>query len=263
MNLRRVRALFYKEWIETMSNRMLVSVMVSMPVLMASLILGTASLFSFIPEEELLGEKLGELPIQTAMGLSPQQSLLILLNEQYMFYLLMVPIILPMAISCYSIIGEKESRSLEPLLATPLTTLELLTAKMLIAVVPSTVLSWACYLITIAGMFLLSDPVVTSVLLRPTWALGLVLLAPILSVIATLMGIAASSRMSDVRAAQGFSSIIILPMIGLSMVVLLGNFWIELWHILLTSFLALLCAIGGIWLAKVAFQREAILTRWK
>src|SRR5690606_37892728 len=140
-------------------------------------------------------------------------------------------------------------------LATPLTTAELLTAKALIAVVPSTILSWACYLLTLLGMFLLTDPIVVAALLRPTWTIGLALLSPLLSVVTTLLAVAVSSRMTDAPAAQGFSAVIILPLVGASLVVLVGSVWVELWHVLLTSPVMAIVAVGGLFGAVKVFER--------
>ena len=42
-----------------------------------------------------------------------------------------------MSVAAYSVIGEKQARTLEPLLATPITTFELLAAKVLGALLPA------------------------------------------------------------------------------------------------------------------------------
>ena len=46
-------------------------------------------------------------------------------------FFLMMPLIIPMSIAAQSIVGEKQYKSLEPLLATPIKTGELLFAKAL------------------------------------------------------------------------------------------------------------------------------------
>ena len=46
-----------------------------------------------------------------------------------------------MALAAHAIVGEKQARTLEPLLATPLTTLELLMAKVLGALLPTLAIS--------------------------------------------------------------------------------------------------------------------------
>jgi ABC-2 type transport system permease protein len=50
---------------------------------------------------------------------------------------IIVPATLPTIIATYSIVGEKNNRSLEPLLATPTTDGEILTGKIFSAFLPS------------------------------------------------------------------------------------------------------------------------------
>jgi ABC-2 type transport system permease protein len=62
-----------------------------------------------------------------------------------MILFLMMPLMVPVTIAAYSIVGEKVSRSLEPLLAAPITTTRLLMAKGLAAAIPGIVMAWICY----------------------------------------------------------------------------------------------------------------------
>ena len=54
-----------------------------------------------------------------------------------------MPITGAMALAAHAIVGEKQARTLEPLLATPITTTELLVAKVLGALVPTLAISAA------------------------------------------------------------------------------------------------------------------------
>jgi ABC-2 type transport system permease protein len=53
------------------------------------------------------------------------------LFHQFSLLLLLVPIVSATALATHAVIGEKQSRALEPLLATPISTIELLAAKAL------------------------------------------------------------------------------------------------------------------------------------
>src|SRR5262249_19583104 len=59
------------------------------------------------------------------------------LYQQFLLLFLLTPITGAMALAAPSIVGEKQSRTLEPLLATPITTIELLVAKVLGALLPT------------------------------------------------------------------------------------------------------------------------------
>jgi ABC-type Na+ efflux pump permease subunit len=54
-----------------------------------------------------------------------------------LLYFMMFPLVIPHQIAIYAIMSEKEQKSLEPLLATPLRTSELFLAKMLASVLPA------------------------------------------------------------------------------------------------------------------------------
>jgi ABC-2 type transport system permease protein len=69
------------------------------------------------------------------------------LFHQFSLLLLLVPVVAAMALATHAVIGEKQSKALEPLLATPLTTVELLAAKTLTPFVFSLALSWAAALL--------------------------------------------------------------------------------------------------------------------
>ena len=65
-----------------------------------------------------------------------------LINE-FLLLFMMMPLIIPITIAAYSIVGEKTTRSLEPLLATPITTAELLIGKGLAAAIPAIAATWS------------------------------------------------------------------------------------------------------------------------
>src|SRR5207237_9007834 len=63
------------------------------------------------------------------------------LFQQFLLVFLLMPITGAMSLAAHAIVGEKQARTLEPLLATPLTTFELLVAKVLGALVPTLAIS--------------------------------------------------------------------------------------------------------------------------
>ena len=61
--------------------------------------------------------------------LSADARVQLFLFQQFLMLFLLTPITGAMALAAHAIVGEKQARTLEPLLATPMTTFELLTAK--------------------------------------------------------------------------------------------------------------------------------------
>lgn len=101
-------------------------------------------------------------------------------------------------IAAYSVVGEKTTRSLEPLLATPVTTVELLMGKALAAVIPAVGATWACFLLFVLLMVPLgASPAVAGYILGPTWLTAIFLLSPLMAVMAVNFALMVSSRVSD------------------------------------------------------------------
>ena len=70
--------------------------------------------------------------------------------QQFLAFFLLMPAYIPLSIATFSIIGEKQARTLEPVLATPIRTVELLTAKAIAALVPGVAAGWVTYVVFVA-----------------------------------------------------------------------------------------------------------------
>ena len=78
--------------------------------------------------------------------------------QQFLLLFLLTPTTGAMAMAAHSVVGEKLARTLEPLLATPIATFELLLAKVLGALVPTLVIAMTGLLLYMAGVALLAMP---------------------------------------------------------------------------------------------------------
>lgn len=207
-------------------------------------------------------EKMPFMPKELA-NLPPSSSIMVLLNEQYMFYFLLIPAILPLIIATYSIIGEKEIKSLEPLLATPLTTAELIFGKSIAAVIIPVILVWISYGVTVLVTYFIAPLEVFANIARLTWILGIGITGPLIAWLSVLIGLSISSRVNDVKVAQTWGGLIVFPLIGGGFSVLLGGFYLKPLHIVLTSVILLVIDTIVFFIATQIFERENILTRWK
>ena len=261
MNRSRVRVIVQKEWLDLRKNKMVLVMLFALPILMVVMILGTAWVMARAPGGQ--GQSNGLALPAPLMGLHPQDGLMVLINDQFMFYLFMVPIALPVYIAAYSIIGEKETRSLEPILATPISTAELLLGKIIAAVTPTVIAAWISFAFTAAGMYLITNPVVFSFLVRPVWSVGMLLHSPLFGLLSASCGVIASSRLNDPRAAQQVTALIVLPIIGVSVAVIMGRIYMDSRVLIWATLAAILINVAVLWLTVKLFQRETILTRWK
>ena len=101
-----------------------------------------------------------------------------------------------MSVAAYSVIGEKQGRSLEPLLVTPITTFELLAAKVLAALLPAVALTFFCFALYVGAAALLARPGVFAVLLTARPLAIVFVLGPLAALAALQLAVCVSSRVN-------------------------------------------------------------------
>jgi ABC-2 type transport system permease protein len=169
-----------------------------------------------------------------------------------------------MAVAAHSIVGEKQARTLEPLLATPVTTFELLAAKIIGAALPGIALMVACFAIYVGGVAIFAERGVWMMMLTGRSVALVFIMGPLAALLGLQLAVCASSRVNDARTAQQLGAlIIVLPIAALQIGQFLGGVVLTAGMILAIA--VLLCA-GNVVLMAIAvrvFDRESILTRWK
>lgn len=263
----KVWTIYRKEWFEITQQKALVLTMVLPPLLFAIVPLIAIWGTGVIPQGQI--EDINELQdvfiklYPTMQQMNEREVLQTVTGQQLSVLFLLMPVILPSVIASYSIVGEKTSQTLEPLLATPVETWELLLAKGLSALIPSVGLTWLSALLYVPGVFLASQsPLVVQTLISPGWVMAVLLWGPLLSLVTILLTLAVSSRATDPRTAQQVSVVAILPVMGLFMGQMFGVLAVSPVVVIIGA--VMLAVVAGICLAITVrlFQRETILTRW-
>jgi ABC-2 type transport system permease protein len=254
-----------KEWAEVFKNRFVLFTVAFLPLILTALpliILGISG-----SSEELSDITSTDMPsqfIQLCEGLNEAECMQYFLVSQFMLLFMLMPLAIPVTFASYSIVGEKTTRTLEPVLATPITTVELLAGKALAAVLPAVIATWGGYLIFIIGVLLLSvGPGVVDRVVDPLWILATFVLGPLLSIASVSVAVMVSSRANDPRVAEQLSMLVILPLLGLFFGQVMGWFFINEKLILWMAFALVVIDAGLLAFATQLFQRETILTRWK
>ena len=196
-------------------------------------------------------------------ALDPEGAIQAMIFQQFLILLVLTPVAGAMSVAAYAVVGEKQARTLEPLLATPITTFELLIGKILGAFIPGLALMAICFALYVGGVALLAHSGVYQTLFFPRALLTIFVLGPLASLAALQMAVCVSSRANDARSAQQIGALIILPISALLVAEFTNN-------VQLTSRVLLLISVGlavlDAALMAVAirlFDRESILTRWK
>ena len=195
-------------------------------------------------------------------GLTDAALVQVLLFHQFLPLLALVPVVGAMTLVTTSIIGEKQARTLEPLLATPLTTAELLVAKTGTAfgvALASLLAGCALFLGLVAATAL---PGVMAALVTARALALLAGVAPAAALVALTLGAIVSTRARDARSAQQAGVVVVLPLVAAFVAQLNGQVILDTGDLLIAAAALLGIATALAWVAVRAFDRERILTRW-
>jgi ABC-2 type transport system permease protein len=189
--------------------------------------------------------------------------LLIVINA-FAFFFIIGAATLPTAIASYSIVGEKQEQSLEPLLATPTTDGEILLGKSIGALLPPLVASWlgAVLFMSLIDYFLFG---LLGYLYYPNAVIAVImlLLVPLSAITAVEVSVIISARVNDVRSAQQLGSLIVIPFAIIYVLGEIGVFPLTVPYLLILAAIILVVDIGLFYLSMATFRREEILTKWK
>lgn len=249
--IRRIWILLLKEWREALKGG-------------KTIWLGTVALPIF-----LLGFSMYMLLNAGDLGVLDEESLTTVIRALFgvfVLYFMLFPMIIPNTISVYAIVSEKEQKSLEPLLTTPLQTWELFVGKVLAAVIPALLVTWVAFGVFVSLIQSFLPPAALPIAWREfgfTALTTIFLFAPFAAILVTLTSMAIATRVGDARAAQILSSLVVLPITIWAIYYLFQNSLLQPMNFV---WLSLTLAVVDLLLLKLCvkfFQREEILTRWR
>ena len=184
--------------------------------------------------------------------------------EGLIYFFVIFAAVLPTSIAAYSIVGEKVEKSLEPMLATPLSDNEILLGKTIASLVPPILATWLGASIFMAA----SDYLLYGSISRyyfPNWNAGLMLfaLAPLAALFGVEIAVIASSRIGDVRGANQLGGLVWIPFMVIFIYAAEGDFQLSVGNLLLVSGILVALEAALYFVATSTFRREQILTKWK
>jgi ABC-type transport system involved in multi-copper enzyme maturation permease subunit len=232
---RRVRAIFTKELREYRRNVAVVVTMAVLPVI-----------FIFPP---LIG-------ILKLTGSSASA----LLNGDPLAYMLGIPAIVPAVIAGYAVVGERQQGTLEPLLTTPIRREEFLLAKALAAFVPVIVISYLVFLLFVGCVELFAQPAIRATAFNGPELLAQLIFTPLIAAWSIWLGIAISTRASEVRVAQQLGILACLPTVAVTSLIAYNVIPVSRGLVIgLAVLLVVLDRIG--WsMVSAMFDRERLIT---
>jgi ABC-2 type transport system permease protein len=263
--MRKIRVIIRKEWSEVFKNRFVLFTVAFLPLVLTAIPI--IILYSMSTSGDAGAIGLGDIPGNVndlCSGMSGGECSQYFLVSQFMLLFMMIPLMIPVTIASYSIVGEKTTRTLEPLLATPISTIQLLAGKGLAAVIPAALASWGSFAIfSLAAHFIAAGPNVSARLRDPLWLMAIFVVGPLMSIAAVCVAVMISSRVNEPRAAEQLSMLLVIPLLALFFGRIAGFVLINEALIMWMAVALVLIDAGLIALAINLFQRDTILTRWK
>jgi ABC-2 type transport system permease protein len=128
--------------------------------------------------------------------------------------MLIIPIVIPPVIAAYSVVGERDQGTLEPVLTAPIRASELLLGKAVATFLPSVGIAYAIYLVVLISIRLAAADVISDLAFHPPQLLAQLLFTPLLALWSIWVGIGISSRATDVRVAQQLATLASLPLLA-------------------------------------------------
>lgn len=262
--MQRILTIINKEWIEAFRNKMVLGTVVALPIIFMIIPLVQLAIMRDVPASELNEMPPSILAACQSQNFTPSECLQGFLVNQFLLLFLLIPLAVPVTIASYSIVGEKATRSLEPLLATPITTGELIVGKTVASVIPAIGATWLAFFIFLVGArFVTASERVYALFMNPMWYVAMFLVAPLMTVLSVSVAVIISSRVNDPRAAEQLGMLLMLPLMLLFFGAIFGLIPLNMTTMLLLGAGVAVLDVGIAYLGVKLFQRETILTRWK
>lgn len=259
----RAWAVFWKDFLDLRKNRGLLASMAVLPIMLTLIPVGVVASYLRDPKDPAL--RAMALFYEPAFPSTSSPALFLVektLTDWFGLFLMM-PIFIPILISSQSIAGEKERRTLEPLLASPVTPLELLAGKSLASLVPSMALTWAAFAVFSIAVNEVACPALQCpVLPNGMWLFGVGVVAPLFALFGNGVAVVISARVSDARTAQQLAGLFVLPIIGLAGAQIAGVLRAGGRYYALQGFVVLLLNAALVPICLRLFDRDRMVGRW-
>jgi ABC-2 type transport system permease protein len=181
----------------------------------------------------------------------------------YLFagFFLLVPVMVSTVIAANSFAGEKERRTLEGLLYTPVSDAELVVGKIAASFLPAVAFTWVCFAIYVVIVEVLGVPLVGEVFFPTSnwWAL-MVLFVPAVSLFVISLVVLVSAKARGFQEANAIGGSIVLPLIGVVAAQASGLMVLSAELIAVTAAAFAVCDVLLLGLIVRAFKRSRIVS---
>ncbi|MFX1256080.1 MAG: ABC transporter permease subunit [Promethearchaeota archaeon] len=258
--IKKIYLVIRKDWLEIRKSAQTSLSLVLVPLIFGIIV--PIVLFLLFPDGiELFATFFSILPFQPQLPsyIDEAQKGIVFLVALLNLFFLILPLMLPASIAVDSIAGEKERKTLESLLLTPMTDLEILLGKILMPIFPATIIMWITAVPYILIVDFFTFPKIGGLLLPDlSFLMMIFLLAPAISFFNIVIMVIISAKIGNTRDAQYVAGFLFLPVMGF----LIGQILFALFSpflILLGIFIFLIIDYGVLRVALRLFDRENLV----
>jgi len=260
---RRALAVFWKDALDLRKNLGLLASMGVIPLVMV--VVPTFMVYAYVqePNDSSLRAMARFYDPTFSSKLSAARFLIERSLVDWFGIFLVMPVFVPILISSQSVAGEKERRTLEPLLASPVTAAELVIGKSLAALVPAVLITWLAFGLLCVAVDVVAWPLAHELLLpNRLWTFGVLFLAPLFAFFGNGVAVLISARARDARMAQQLSGLVVLPLVGLVAGQVAGVLSAGLVYYALQGAVVLVLDAALLLVSIRLFDRERLVSRW-
>lgn len=258
----RVRAVVSKDLLELRKNSGMLWSMLALPAIIVLVPLGIVRTYVSNPSDPSLKAIALYYDITADTGNAARFLVDKVLADWFVLYLVM-PVFVPILISSHAVAGEKEKRTLEPLLSSPITPLELVIGKSLASLIPSVAVCFIAFTFLCIGVDIVAWPLAKApVLPNAMWTFGVFVIAPLFAFFGNGVAVLISARVGDSRLAQQLSGLFVLPLVGLAAGQFAGFLHAGAAYYAVLGVIVLLLDVFILFAARRLFDRERLMSRW-
>lgn len=213
------KALIYKDIKEITSSKRVILPMTIVPLILIVIMpIGLFIGVNFIRNDASMITKLEplikKLPSEYASYSQAQLLIKVMINFMFPSYFLIIPIMCSGVIGASSFVGEKEHKTLESLLYTPISMEQLLRAKILGVLIPSYVITLISFIVfgaicNIGGFTYFGRLIFPDI----EWLIIIFWISPAINLLSLIFTVMVSAKSETFQEAQQVSGLLVLPVI--------------------------------------------------
>ena len=273
MNWRSIWAIARKDLREVKQNKMAWGPAVTLPLIFA---VAMPILFSLIPQflpVEDVQRELGDIetllknlpPAMQAIfnGLKLEQ-MFVLYMTAFMFapLFLIMPLMFSSVVGADSFVGERERKTMEALLYSPVSDMELFLGKVLASIIPAIALSWATYLVYIVVVNIASYGLFQRIWFPlPTWWPMMFWLTPAFALLGVSATVMISSRVKTFMEAYQLTGSLVVLVLGLVVGQATGVLYLGVGTVMLVGTLVWIVDAILIYVGIHNFKRSSLIAK--